>query len=144
MHFLKNVFAWVIAGVVAYLFASAFSTHFVLAQLVELGAPVAFSDRLSTTIEDIQATIFYGFVITAAFAIAFYVASIAKVFLPLLARGAYPIAGASAIWLALTVMEMQFDIIPISGAQSQIGFAFQILAGILGGLTFELLRPKTD
>ncbi len=144
MHFLRNVFAWALASGFGYVMASAFSTHFVLADLAALGAPIDLGQRLSATWADIQGTFAYGFVIAIGFAVAFFVASLVKAMLPMLAPVAYPIAGAAAVFAALSLIIMQVEQMPLSGARSDIGYLFQIFAGALGGFAFELLRPKVD
>ncbi|MCI5046544.1 MAG: hypothetical protein MRY59_03495 [Aquisalinus sp.] len=144
MRFFGNVFAWLMAALLGYIFASTFSTHFVLQDLAALGAPITLEQRVSTSWADILGTWQYGIVISAAFALAFFVASLVKAVIPFLARIAYPVAGAAAIYTALSLMEAQFGTVPIGGARSDLGFLFQVFAGGLGGLAFEALRPKTE
>ncbi len=142
MGFFRNVFAWVLAAMLGYLAASTFSTHFVLADLAALGAPITIQQRISTTLSDLLGTYQYLAVILLGYAVAFFVASLVKAMLPMLGRIAYPVAGAFAIWAALSLMEWQYGTVPIGGGRSDIGFLFQILAGGIGGLAFEVLRPK--
>ncbi len=144
MHFLRNVFAWALASGFGYVMASAFSTHFVLADLAALGAPIELAQRFSATWADIQGTFAYGIMIEIGFAIAFFVASLAKAMLPMLASVAYPIAGATAVFVTLSLIVILVEQMPLSGARSDIGYMFQIFAGALGGFAFELFRPKVD
>ena len=144
MRFFSNLLAWLAAAAVGYVFASAFSTNVVLSDLAALGAPVTLADRAEATLQDILGTYQYFAVFLVAYLIAFYIASLVKSWLPLLARVAYPVAGAAAIALALTLMELNYDVIPIGGGRSSFGFLLQALAGAIGGIAFELLRPRND
>ncbi len=143
MRFGGIVISWLVAAVVGYACASAASTFITLNQLASLGAEVSLSTRLSSTWADILGLTSYLMVIAIGFLAAFYIASLVKAFIPVLAPIAYPIAGAGAIMTALELMKWQFDIYPIAGAQDPIGYWMQIAAGAIGGLVFELLRPKT-
>ena len=140
MRFFGNVFAWLVAVGVAYIFASTFSTQFVLATNV---GNVPFGMRVASTLRDIQGTTLYAIVIALGFLVAFIIASLLKAVLPFLSAVAYPIAGGAAIATALGLMFLQFGQVPVSGAVYMPGFIFQIVAGAIGGLAFEMLRPKT-
>ncbi|WP_306251835.1 hypothetical protein [Parvularcula sp. IMCC14364] len=144
MRFFGNMFAWLIAGGIGYVLASSFSTQFVLQDLAALGAPITVEQRVSSTWSDILGAWQYFVVVLAAFAVGFFIASLVKAYIPFLARVAYPVAGAAAIAAALSLMKINFGIIPVIGAQTDLGFLFQVFAGGLGGLAFEALRPKKD
>ena len=144
MHFLRNVFAWVLASLFGYVMASSFSTCFVLADLAALGAEIPLGQWVSTIWSDIVGTHLYGVVIAAGFAVAFFIASLVKAMVPVLARVAYPVAGAAAVFTALSLIVMMTEIMPLGGARTQVGYLFQLFAGALGGFAFELLRPKVD
>lgn len=141
MRFFGNLWAWALASIVGYVCGSIFSTQFVLSGLSQF-TDITLQDRINSSMTDLVQMNMYLMVIAIGFAIAFFVASLVKAVLPFLSAIAYPVAGAAAIWLALTLMFMQFDVVPIIGAQSTMGFIFQLLAGAIGGLTFEFFRPK--
>ncbi|MGV6801108.1 MAG: hypothetical protein ACWA5L_04220 [bacterium] len=139
MRFISNIYAWILASVSAYLLASFFSTEFVLAGL---GVKVSLMDNITSVMRDIVGLYAYLLVMALGFALAFFVASIVKAFLPFLSVIAYPVAGAAAILTILQIMQAQFDVIPISGALSQAGLVAQLMAGAMGGVVFEWMRPK--
>ena len=142
MRLLGVLFAWIVAVFVAYLAAVIASSSMVLADLVSIGRGVSVGAWLRTVVHDLGAMSLYLAVIAGGFAIAFFVADLVKSALPALAGIAYPMAGAVAIATALGVMEAKYGILPILGAQSGPGLWLQIGAGVLGGIAFELLRPK--
>lgn len=137
-----NLFAWLVASGIAYVAAAALSQLIVLNGLAELGAPVSAMVRLRSTLDAIIGTPLFLIVIGIGFALAFFVASLIKAALPVLAGIAYPVAGGAAMVAILELMRLQFEVYPILGAQEPLGYALQVLAGALGGVAFELTRPK--
>jgi hypothetical protein len=65
-----------------------------------------------------------------------------KAALPALSAIAFPTAGGAAMAAILELMKLRYEVYPILGAQEPWGYAFQVLAGVVGGLTFAMLRPK--
>ena len=144
MRTLGLLFAWALSAVVAYVLAAVASQQVVLAGVSRYEA-VGLSENVRTTLDAIVAQpigTLYLAVIAIGFAVAFYVANLVKAALPALSGIAYPTAGAVAIVAALVLMRAQYDIVPILGAQSTLGFWLQVLAGVVGGVVFELARPK--
>lgn len=144
MRFFGNVAAWVTASLVAYLLAAVASHQVVLAG-VDRYRDVDLGTNLRTTFEAVFAqpqVVQYVLVILIAFAVAFFVADVVKALLPVLAAAAYPVAGGLAIYTALVIMEGVYGVVPILGAQETLGMWLQIAAGVVGGIVFELLRPK--
>ena len=144
MRTLGLFFAWALSAIVAYVLAAIASQQVVLAG-VGAYKDVSLSENVQTTLAAIVAQpigTLYVLVIAVGFLIAFYVADLIKAVLPRLSGIAYPTAGAVAIVVALVLMRAQYDIVPILGAQSTYGFWLQVLAGVIGGVVFEILRPK--
>ena len=144
MRTLGLLFAWALSAIVAYVLAAVASQQVVLAGVSRYEA-VGLSENVRTTLDAIVAQpigTLYLLVIAIGFAVAFYVANLVKAALPALSGIAYPTAGAVAIVAALVLMRAQYDIVPILGAQSTLGFWLQVLAGVVGGVVFELARPK--
>ena len=139
MRFFGNVFAWLVAVLVTYVAGSVFSTQFVLAGL---GVDIPLGDRVSASVSDIASFYLFGVVVAVALAIGFIVASLVKAVIPVLAPVAYPVAGAAAVLALIGIIAAYFGQMPIGGARTELGLAFQGLAGLIGGLAFELLRPK--
>ena len=131
-----------IAGVIsAYVVGTAINSQFVMSAH---GVPVGFGERLNMTAFDISNMTLYAIIIAVGFLIAFIIATILKRFLPSLAGAAYPIAGAAAIGVALGLMYMNFQTVPISGARGTFGFLAQILSGALGGWVFGQITSREN
>lgn len=146
MRFFGNIFAWVLATAVAYALATFFETHMTIQAVIDLGATVTFDQRLDTTLANLQGLYVYSVVIGICFAIGFFVASLVKAVLPFLSAIAYPVAGVASLALAFYLMEVFVpgNEIPISSAQKTTGYILQLVAAGIGGLVFELVRPKRD
>ncbi|MEP3225741.1 MAG: hypothetical protein ABJO01_07190 [Parasphingorhabdus sp.] len=130
-------------GVAAYILGTIFNSQFVMnAHPVS----ISFGDRFNMTMFDISNMGAYLVIILVAFLLAFLIAAILKRFLPKLSRAAYPIAGAAGIGVALGLMYIMFQTVPISGARSALGFLSQMLAGGFGGWVFAKIlyrgQPK--
>ncbi len=140
---LRYIAAFIAAVVSTSIFASIFSTQFVVAGLQDVGAIVPLTTRLSMTIRDLAIIETLGLVTAACFMIGFLVAGVCiKV-----AGGSrlmwYVAAGGCALTCTLLLMEWQLQLTPIAGARTSLGFAFQGLAGGLGGAIFaRLTRNK--
>ena len=133
------------AAVISVVLASAFHTQMVIGALGDAGALVPFDRRLAMTGDDLVGLIpQFGPVIAIALALGFLVAAGLRRVLKPLAPIAYPLAGAAAIGVALTVMGMAFDgITPLAGARTPLGFALQCLAGAIGGLIFSTIAVRS-
>lgn len=125
------------ALVVATVLAVTAQTQMVLAGLQGLGAPMPLGVRLSATLHDIAGLgPAYGAVLCVALGLALPVAALGKRLLVGFAPIAYPLAGAAGVAAALLLMPLAVGIMPISGANSALGFALQCLAGAVGGGVF--------
>lgn len=145
MRFFGNIAAWVTASLVTYVLA-AIASHQVVLAGVDRYKGVDVGTNLRTTVEAVFAqpqVVSFLIAILIGFAVAFFVADIVKALIPVLAPIAYPTAGALAIVAMLKVMEGVYGVVPILGAQETWGFWLQIAAGVIGGIVFELLRPKS-
>ncbi len=131
--FVRVILAFLAGIFTAYLIGVSLNSQFVIAAH---GVPVGLGDRLNMTAFDLSSMVLYLVIIAVGFFIAFLIAGLLKRLLPGLAGVAYPIAGAAAIGVALGLMYMQFQTVPVSGARSMFGFAAQMLAGGFGGWVF--------
>ena len=143
MRFFGNIVAWLAAGILAYVLASVASTQVVLSGIEGVGRDVPLGVNVSTTLDDIVGLRRYLVVILIGFAVAFFVANLVAAMLPALAPIAYPAAGGTAVAVALLVMERLYGVVPILGAQTDLGLWLQIAAGVLGGIAFEVFRPRS-
>ena len=142
MRLFGVLFAWFLASVATYLCAAAASSHVVIEGVRSVGRAVGFGERMGMIVHDWGAMYAYLLVILIGFAVAFFVADLVKSLVPALAPIAYPTAGAVAIVAALEIMRAVYGVVPVLGAQDALGLWLQIGAGVIGGIVFELTRPK--
>lgn len=144
MRIVRVVLAFILAVVVTTVLGAIAHTQFVLGRLADLGIDISFSDRLSMTLHDVAgmgpmfgAIIGLGFIVAmGAAALVFWLAGVQRMLI-------YGVAGAVAVAVALLTMGMVYDITPIAGARSTAGFIAQMVAGVLGGLTFARLSAPS-
>ncbi len=139
LGFIRFVLGLLGGALATYIFGTAVNSQFVMHAH---GVPVAWGDRLNMTMFDISSMLPYFVIIAVSFLIAFLIAALLKRFLPRLADVAYPIAGAAAIGVALGLMYVTFQTVPISGARTLAGFIAQMVAGALGGWIFGKITRK--
>lgn len=141
----RIAFGFTAAALAAYVAGSILNTQFVIGAHTIGGKPLStgLGDRLNMTMVDITGTVLYLVIIAIGFAIAFVIASLLKRRLPGFSGVAYPIAGAAAIGVALGLMYMNFQTVPISGARGTFGFLAQMLAGAFGGWVFGKLVDRS-
>ncbi|MDP1627735.1 hypothetical protein [Parvibaculum sp.] len=133
----KIVLAFVLAVVVTTVLGSIAHTQFVLAGLADVGADVSLSDRLSMTAHDIVGMgPLYGAIIGLGFVVAMLAGALVFRLAGTQRTLIYVVAGAAAVAVALTTMGIVYDITPIAGARSTLGFVTQMVAGALGGFAF--------
>ncbi len=144
---IKVMLAFILACITTFILASVFSTQFVIAYH---GVDVSLADRFSMTLADLEGMLTkgkaftpYSNIIAISLAIAFLVASVARLILKPLAKWAFLIAGGATMAITLGLMYKTFQTIPISGARGLFGFLAQVLAGIAGGWVFtKLIRHE--
>lgn len=140
MRIAKVVLGFVLAVVVATVLGCIAHTQFVLAGLTGLGIEIPVSDRLSTTLQDIAGMgPMFGMIIAIGFLVAMSAAALVYRFAGTQRNLVYGVAGAVALAVALAAMGAAYDITPIAGARSAMGFIAQMVAGALGGLTFAMV-----
>jgi len=150
IHILLRIGAWLAAAIIAALMGVIIQTQNVIGRLRNLGADIAFGERISMTVYDINHLgSLYSPIIAATFAIAFLVGGIIYHFTKFGRRIIYAVAGGTAILVMLFAMkEAFFDVHLIAGARDAFGITLQVLAGTLGGwvfahLTRNLVKTKT-
>ena len=138
---LRNLYALIYAAITAYIIGAVISSIFVLKALP---AKIPFGTYVSTALSDITNLKLYLVIILIGFSIAFPIAAVLRKTLPKLAKIGYPLAGAAAIGAALGLMYLQFETVPISGANNAFGFIMQLVTGALGGAIFANLQTPLN
>lgn len=139
LHFCK---AWLAATFATYLLASMFHTQMVLVGLTALGIDVPPGVRAQTTLYDIYGLAHsYGAAILVAMGVAMLICIAIWRFTrrhDILA----PLAGGTAIFTVLQVMQPIMYITLIAGARGVVGMTLQVLAGMAGGFVFAWLYQR--
>ena len=133
MRFVRRIVAFLIAVFGTYVVAVIVNSQFVMNAH---NVPISLNERFNMTAFDMLNMWLYLVIISVALLLGFLVASVVKRFLPGLSRYAFPVAGGAAMGVALGLMYLQFQTVPISGARSAMGFLSQVLAGGVGGWIF--------
>lgn len=136
--------AFVAAVLCTSLLASIFSTQFVIASLQEVGAQVSFGTRVVMTFGDLKILKLLGLVTAACFFIGFLVAAACNRFIHNSRRAWFTLAGACALVTTLLLLSWQLQLMPIAGARTSLGLAFQGLAGACGGYLFAKLSSTKN
>jgi hypothetical protein len=150
--------AYLLAASAGYVLAVLFFTTANLIRLSAVGAEISAADAWRTILFDMRGlapTIYdwtrYGSVIFIGLAIAFPVAAWVRWgFLRLepglrsVAPVLFPLAGATAIAVALVAMYPKYEVVPIVGARGPLGFAAQCFAGACAGLLFQLSLSRAQ
>lgn len=143
MKWLKRFAYLLMASIVGFVFASMLHTQAVLGGLSEIGIIISFSDRLSTTIQDMLGLApSYGLIILIALTIAFSVTGLINKRLQTRAWYLYPLAGAAAFLVMLLAMQPILNVTLIAGARGTLGLAMQVSAGLIAGICFSALLKK--
>jgi hypothetical protein len=149
IRILRYGIAFGVAAVVTYVLAATFYAQTIIGELTKLGVEVSFMDRVRHSIDDIlgmtdsafgvRAT--YAVVLVAGLLVAFPVALGVKAVLKPLARIAYPVAGAAAVGMVVFLIWKTQGPGAVAAIREPLGVALQVLAGLIGGIVFAVLRP---
>lgn len=145
MQFLTRILpSFFVSWLVTFTLASLFHSQYVVNQLVAVGVDVAFSDRLSLTIDDwIGLMPTYGIILVVALTIAFVVTSWISRKYNKLHNWLFMVAGLCAFAAVLLVIESIMNIHLVAGARGW-GFYLQLLAGGIGGFIFSKLYKTRE
>lgn len=143
MRIVRLAVVFIVAAFVGTILACVAHTQFVLYELGRLGVDVPIGDRVYATLHDIGGMgPTYGAILGIGFLVAFLVAGLIARFVPGLRVLIYVVAGGTAVAVALIIMNAQFEITPIAGARTMLGFAAQVGAGGVAGLVFSAMTPR--
>ena len=144
---LKNLLAFIVAVVAAYVIAVVFYTQLNLANLVEMGLAVGVGVRFSAALHDLAGMApLYLPIITVAFLLGFGVAALIIRFVPQLRSLGYVLAGFVAIY---TVDFALGNLVasgthPLAVTRTTVGLLSQCFAGAVGGYVFVRLLGERD
>lgn len=144
---MKIVLAYIAAVVTAYVAAVLAYTQLNLANVVEMGLPVSFKDRIGAAGHDlIGMASLYLPIIAVALLLAFGFTAIVLRWVPQLRTLGYLLAGFVGIFVvdyALGAL-LTGGTHPLAVTRTTIGLLSQCLAGALGGYVFILLSRKPE
>jgi hypothetical protein len=140
MQFLTRILPlFLVSWLLTFTLASLFHSQYVVNQLVNVGAVIGFSDRVSLTLDDWLGLLpTYGAIIAIALSIAFLVTGLLHKKVQKYHTQLFVIAGITAFAVVLIAIESIMNIHIIAGARGW-GFYAQLLAGAVGGYVFSHL-----
>jgi hypothetical protein len=141
----RRLLALVAAALVATLLASLGHSIMVQGALRDLGVHIPLGTGLSAMVRDFIGLLpALGGILAGALLLAFLVAGFLRGRVPgWLSPFAYPIAGFVAVSAALLAMRFSFGFSPLAGAREPGGFLLMSAGGLVAGLLFGLLLPKS-
>jgi hypothetical protein len=146
---LKGVIAFITAVVATYILAVLMYTQLNLANLVEMGLALSFTDRVSAGVHDLGGMIaLYLPIITVAFVIAFSFTRVVLKWVPQLRTLGYILAGFVGIYTvdyALGAL-LTSGTHPLPVTRTTVGLLSQCVAGAIGGYVFVRMlgQPQQD
>lgn len=133
--------ALLVAWLVTYTIASVSQSQFVLANLESLGVVINANQWLEHTVLDWWGLLpKYGSAVLAALAVALFISGKAGRLLKLQTNWLHPLAGGLAMLLIMLLMQPILNVTLIAGTRSFEGQLWQVIAGLVGGLTYKFLR----
>ena len=144
---MKLVLAFILAVVTTYVVAVLAYTQLNLANVVEMGLPVSFMDRVGAAGHDlIGMTSLYLPIIAVALLLAFGVTAIVLRWVPQLRTLGYMLAGFAGIFVvdyALGAL-LTGGTHPLAVTRTTVGLLSQCVAGALGGYVFVWMLPRPE
>ena len=129
--------ALLVAVIVALILASIFHSQFVLYELTLIGIDITLSKRITMTVSDLAGLApGYGAIILLGYFIGFSVIGLVRRYIHWSPEYAFTLGGGLTIAAIHWLMYPIFFITLIAGARTPLGFAFQCLAGLVGGFVF--------
>ncbi|MEM8936334.1 MAG: hypothetical protein AAGC77_08005 [Pseudomonadota bacterium] len=147
MSALRIVAAFLLGVIAAVVAAVVFYSHQTLNEYAQMGVSFSLAQQLGVVKQNMtDFAPLYGSVIAIALFVGFIVAALLKRVLRPLATVAYPIAGATAIIATIVIIDAALfggGATMLPGAAGPIGLGLQGVAGLIGGVVFEMARPKS-
>ena len=140
MSWIRTGMGWAIAVLVAVLLGSIIQSGFNLAAVTGLGVELALGDVLGTIGHDlVRFTPTYALLIAIAFLIAWPVAAGLQRFLPGQRTLLFSLAGFSAVWVTIAIMNRALPITAIAATRELGGTLALAVAGALAGWAYARL-----
>ena len=144
MKSLRVLLGWVIAVVTAVMLGSIAQTQFNLSRIEALGAEIDLGTRAAATWHDLlYFTPAYALLVSIAFAIAWPVAGLLKRRLPDQRTLLFTLAGFSAIWVMIAIMNRALPVTAIGATRSLAGVVVLSLVGALAGWLYTRSLPPS-
>ena len=145
MSVIRVVLGWTIAVLTAVLTGSVIQTQFNLSRIAELGPEVGLGTRLAATWHDLlHFTPAYALLVSIAFAIAWPVAGLLKRWLPEQRTLLFALAGFSAIWVMIAIMNRALPVTAIGATRSLSGVIALSLMGAVAGWLYTRAVPVVE
>lgn len=136
---------FVVAVLVCTVLGSIVQTQFNLAGLQQLGVPMPLDVRAEATAADLLGfTPSLAPIVLLGYLIALPIAARLTTWRPAKRRVWYFVAGATAIFTAMTLMAVIFAVTPVAAARGPVGMAALCLCGAIGALVFQRLRKSVQ
>ncbi len=143
---IRVLMGWAIAVVIAVTLGSLVQSSFNLAALSGLGVELGAADWIGTAGHDLlNFTPTYALLVATAFAVAWPVAALLKRAFPGHRSLLFTLAGFSAIWTTIMIMNRALPVTGIAATRELTGTLALALAGALAGWLYAwLIRPLRD
>lgn len=142
---MRVLFGYLMAVVSAYVLASLLATQLVLWDVAAMGVPVNLADRLHASSHDLVGLApTFGALLAIGFLIAFPVAGGIIRWLPGLRVLGFTLAGAVAMLVLLSALQILLGVMPLAAARTWTGTCLMVLAGAMGGRVFAAVSVAPD
>lgn len=145
MGAIRVVLGWVIAVVTTVALGSVAQTQFNMARIQALGAEIGLGTRVAATWHDLlNFTPAYALLVSIAFLIAWPVAGLLKRWLPDQRTMLFTLAGFSAIWVMIAIMNRALPVTAIGATRSLAGVIALSLIGAAAGWMYTRIVPVDE
>jgi len=145
MKAVRVLLGWVIAVVAAVALGSIAQTQFNLAYIQALGTQIGMGARLGATWHDLfNFTPAYALLVSIAFGVAWPVAGLLKRWLPDQRALLFTLAGFSAIWVMIAIMNRALPVTAIGATRSVAGVIVLSLIGAAAGWMYTRIVPVVE
>lgn len=145
MGAIRVFLGWAIAVFTSVVTGSVIQTQFNLSRIQTLGPEIGLGTRLAATWHDlINFTPAYALLVSIAFAIAWPVAGLLKRWLPDQRTLLFTLAGFSAVWAMIAIMNRALPITGIAATRELAGFVALSAAGAVAGFLYSRIVRQTE